>query len=251
MGRVRCAWLAAAVLAGCSETVELDRLPAGPSATAVEARSGDTLRLENGQDLKLAGVEAPGPGRPYAEEARRALHGLAAGRALDLAFDGARADDAGRQVAQARIAGTGRWLEGELLRAGAVRVRTQADNRALARPMLDAEAAARRAGRGLWGRPEYRVRLPGEVPSTARGFEVVEGRIVRAGRTGGFAYLDFSTDWRGGLSVHLPAAALDDFQLAGRHPFDLQGRLVRVRGLVEGRVLWIDHPEALELLREP
>jgi endonuclease YncB( thermonuclease family) len=242
--------LAGLALAACGDAVELDRLAAGPTAMALSAPTGDTLVLEGGKALRLAGIDAPGPGRPYADEARHVLEGLAARQRVSLAFDGARTDAEGRQLAQARLSDSGRWLEGELLRAGAARVRTTPDNRALAKRMLDAEALARRDRLGLWALPAYQVRLPEEVASAARGFEIVEGRVLRAGRMGGVAYMDFSRDWRTGLSVHMPIAALGDFQLAGRHPFDLAGKLVRVRGVVEGRVLWIDHPEALEVLKE-
>ena len=84
------------------------------------------------------------------------------------------------------------------------------------------------------------------------GFEVVEGRVVRVGQFGATTYLDFARDWRRRLSVHIPRSAVDDFNLANLSLPDLQGRLIRVRGLVrDGRTLWLDHPEALELLKEP
>ena len=65
-----------------------------------------------------------------------------------------------------------------MLEAGDARVRTWADNRALARPMLDAEARARLKGRGLWALPAYQVRLPDEAAARPFGFQLVEGRVV-------------------------------------------------------------------------
>ena len=251
MGR----WFAvvgALLLGGCGDSVELDRLSAGAHAQVASAVSGDTLKLTTGAELRLAGIEAPHDSEPYARESRALLQSLAAGRDIERLYGGAHADPTGREVAQARLSRGRRWLEGELLRAGAARVRTFADNRALASRMLDIEAGARRAKRGLWASPAYQVRLPEEVAQGAEDFEVVEGRVARVGRTGATTYLDFSQDWRRGLSVHIPRSAVDDFDLANRSLSGLQGRLIRVRGLVrDGRTLWLDHPEALEVLKEP
>jgi micrococcal nuclease len=252
MGRTMLAVTAALALAGCGDSVELDRLSAGAHVRVAAALSGDTLKLTTGAELRLAGVEAPHGAEPYARESRALLQRLAAGQDIEKLYGGARQDPTGREVAQARLSRGRRWLEGELLRAGAVRVRTFADNRALAKRMLDIEAEARRAKRGLWASPAYQVRLPEEVTQGGEDFEVVEGRVVRVGQTGATAYLDFSQDWRRGLSVHIPRSAVDDFDLANRSLYGLQGRLIRVRGLVrDGRALWLDHPEALEVLKEP
>ena len=253
MARGMAATVAAALaLAGCGDGVELDRLAAGPHARVASALSGDTLKLTTGAELRLAGVEAPHGSDPYAPQSRALLQGLAAGQDIERLYGGARADPTGREVAQARLSRGRRWLEGELLRAGAVRVRTFADNRALAKRMLDLEAGARKARRGLWALPAYQVRLPEEVAPGGEDFEVVEGRVVRVGRTGATTYLDFAQDWRRGLSVHIPRSAADDFDLANLDLSSLRGRLVRVRGLVRGgRTLWLDHPEALEVLKEP
>jgi len=243
--------IAVLALAGCGEAVDLDRLAAGPRLKIVAAVSGDTVKTADGTEVRLAGVEAPRAGEAYAEPARALLQGLVAGQEVELAYGGARQDPSGRAVAHVRLTRSRRWLEGELLRAGAARVRTYGDNRALAARMLAAEAEARWAKRGLWAAPAYEVRLPEEITPGMRGLQIVEGRVLRAGEARAIAYLDFAQDWRQGVSVHVPRAALDDFHLAGRHPLDLQGRLVRVRGTIrEGRVLWIDHPEALEILRE-
>ena len=68
-----------------------------------------------------------------------------------------------------------------------MRVRTTAENRALAAPMLALEAVARRSRRGLWALGAYRVRLPDELSRDDEGLQVVEGRVHRAGETGRLA----------------------------------------------------------------
>lgn len=251
MRRNLLAMAAALALAGCGDSVELDRLTAGPHTRVASALSGDTLKLATGAELRLAGIEAPRGSEPYAVEARALLQRLAAGQDIEKLYGGARQDPTGREVAQVRVSRGRVWLEGEMLRAGAARVRTFADNRALAARMLELEAGARMKKRGLWALSAYQVRLPEEIAAVDQDFEVVEGRVMRVSRAGATTYLDFTQDWRRGLSVHIPRAAVDDFDLANRSLSALRGRLIRVRGMVrDGRTLWVDHPEALEVLKE-
>jgi hypothetical protein len=57
------------------------------------------------------------------------------------------------------------------------------------------------------------------------------------------------------LSVQVPGRALQDFRAAGLEPKGLEGRLVRVRGWLRAGsgepTIRADHPEQIELLREP
>jgi 2-hydroxychromene-2-carboxylate isomerase len=94
------------------------------------------------------------------------------------------------------------------------------------------------------------VRLPQELSPQDRGLQLVEGRVRRAGETRAFAYLDFSAEWRDEASVQIPSRALADFRAAGLDPLRLEGRLIRVRGDVQGLRLTVDHPEAIERLRD-
>lgn len=212
-----------------------------------EVRSGDVVVLASGLVVKLAGLDAPRRDAPYADQARATLQDMVDGREVELLYGGAKRDAYGRALAQVRLVKGRRWVQDALLRAGAARVRTYADNRALARRMLDAEARARADGKGLWR--SYRVLLPEEVTRNTDGFQIVEGRVRRSGDAYGRLYLDFGADGRG-FSVEIPAKAERDFAQAGLSPQALRGRLVRVRGLVSGEVMRLDHPEAVELLRE-
>jgi hypothetical protein len=122
-------------------------------------------------------------------------------------------------------------------------VRTFADNRALAAQMLEREAKARAAGRGLWALPYYQVRLPWEVRGV-RGFQIVEGKVSAVRPVGE----GFELDLQGHLAVDVPGRAAADFVSAGKPIPELAGRLVRVRGTVRGGSMRIDHPEAVEVL---
>ena len=238
----------ACALAGCGDGGALDGLPQGREGRVTAVLSGDVLVLDGHEQVKLAGIDAPEVGEPYAQPARQALAQLAAGRRVALFFGGARADAQGRTLAEVEDADSRRWLQGALLDAGAVRVRTAPDNRVPAKALLAREAAARGAGRGLWTIPLYEVRLPGEVRPWDDGFMLVEGRVRRVGEGRAGLYLDFDDNWRDTVSIALVRRALADFRAAGLDPFALQGRLIRVRGWVRGGRLTVDHPEQIEAL---
>jgi micrococcal nuclease len=249
LGLAGAALLPLGLLAGCGEP-GLDQLAAGPRAKVAEVHNGDSLTLEGGQVVRLAGLEAPKGDQPYAAEARAALVDLAAGRLVQLYYGGARQDAYGRALAHLRLERDGVWLQKALLEQGAARVRTYPDNRALARPMLDAEAEARKASRGLWTLLAYRVRLPEEAAVDPFGFQIVEGRVASAQADG----YGLSVDLEHWLLAQIPHAAEPLFVSAGLDPAALRGRLVRVRGVARpGRgqaLLSLDHPEQVELLRE-
>lgn len=240
-------------LSACGDGAALDRLAQGPRAKVAAVPAGDRLTLEHGREVLLAGVQAPAPGRAFGNEARAALEHIAGGRSVELLFAG-QPSEQGAQTAQVRLSPGRLWVEGALLDAGAVWVRTAADDRALASQMLAREARARSARRGLWALRDYGVRLPDEIERGEHGFRLVEGRVAKSGRYGGLVYLDFGRDWRSVVSAHIPSSALRDFRSAGLDPLRLEGQLIRVRGVVNwsrgGPVLTLDHPEALEVLSD-
>jgi endonuclease YncB( thermonuclease family) len=228
----------------------LEQLTAGPAGKVVQARSGDSVALDGGTVVRLAGIEAPYGQMIYAAEAQMALSDLVAGQAVQLFFGGARQDPYGRTLAHLRLAKSGQWVQGAMLEQGAARVRTYADNRALARPMLDAEARARAAKRGLWTLLAYRVRLPEEAALDPYGFQVVEGRVtdVRDGDYGRTLDLEH---W---VQADIAHAAVAQFAAAGLTADRLKGKIIRVRAQLRrgggGALMTLDHPEQVETLRQ-
>ena len=78
----------------------------------------------------------------------------------------------------------GLWVQVALLRLGLARVYSFADNQTAVADMLVEERAARRAGRGIWALPFYRIRNPGELTGDIDSFQVVEGRVVAVAAAG-------------------------------------------------------------------
>jgi len=237
--------LAALALAGCGEAARLDALAGQGRGRVVEVVTGDMVRLDDGSDLKLAGITAPKLSEPYGEASRERLAKMVLGKDVELLSAGAAKDPFGRRLAQLRMAKGRRWVQGRMLEEGAARVRTFPESRALAKMMLRREAQGRNRARGLWALPAYRVLLPTEVLARPPGFALVEGQ-VRQVTTGGEArFLDLGH----GFIVEIPARAVQDFDSAERSPAELEGRLVRVRGYVSrGGTMRLDHPETVEIL---
>jgi endonuclease YncB( thermonuclease family) len=230
----------------------------GVAVKAERALGGDTLALEGGRVLRLAGVLAPraadrARGRESAAAAaaaREALDRLARGKALVLWHGDLAEDRHGRLFAHAHTA-EGAWLADELLRHGHARVFTQPGGAERAAEMLKLEGEARAARRGLWALPAYAVRGDEEAGRHTDSFQIVEGRVLKAAQARGILYLNFGRDIRRDFTIGLDRAALRAFRRAGRDPRALAGKRVRVRGWVlwrGGPYIGATHPEQVEVL---
>jgi micrococcal nuclease len=233
-------------LAGCGRDPALDRLAAGEEGRVVEVISGHSVELETGQGVRLVGLIAPKDDDPYAAAAEAKLSELVRGETVRLLYGGERRDRYGRALSHLRLAGSGVWVQRAMLEAGLARVNSWPDNRALVGEMLEAEARARNAGRGLWAHPRYRVRLPREAEPGE--FQIVEGRVREAREAGEGRVLIFG----GGFEAYIGPGELPQFERAGKPVDELSGQLLRLRGYVrDGPELRLTHPEQVELLRSP
>ncbi len=248
--------LVLATLPGWAADIE-GRLQAGGSGTVAEVIDGDTVRLDDGREVRLVGLQAPKLplGRkgfaewPLAETARQALAQLTRGRAVRLAYGGARLDRHRRHLAHLFI-DADTWVQGEMLGGGLARVYTFPDNRALAAEMLAREAAARDRGLGIWGHPFYRLRTAETVKRDDGTFQIVEARVLKAARVRDRVYLNFAPDWRTDFTVAIEADALPSFAAAGLNPLALEGAQIRVRGWIKtwnGPMIEATHPEQIEV----
>ncbi len=228
--------------------------PAAGAAQVVAVVDGATVRLASGVTARLAGVAAPLPGRdgappPHGRAARQALAALVLGRQVRLVDAGRRIDRYGRRVAHLFVGP--RWVQGALVAAGHLRVRSEADTRARIAELLAREAGARRAGRGLWADRRHAVRTPQTVWRDIGSWQIVEGRVKAVAARRAFTYLNFGADWRSDFTVGIDPRARRLFRRAGLDPAALKGRRIRVRGWVRrrnGPFIVATHPEQIELL---
>lgn len=232
-------------------------LPLGEQGVVAAIVDGDTLVLESGTEVRLVGIQAPKIplGRagfvawPLGEEARAALTGFALGRVVALHYGGRQMDRHGRALAHI-VRDDGLWVQAMMLEAGFARVYSFPDNRALVADMLNHEAVARRAGRGIWADDFYRPQSPESAADLLNTFQLVEGRVLSAAIVRGRAYLNFGTDWRSDFTATVSPRDRRVFDAEEYDLKGLEGRTVRVRGWIKsfnGPMIGVTHPEQIEV----
>ncbi len=239
----------------------------------VSAIDGQTLSLQDGRILRLAGIRTPQPplGWPAEKRWRRsadattALGTLAGGREILLYGPGKKlnSDRHDRLLAQV-VRADGLWLQGALLTAGMARVYTNLpgvgwapESDALVAALYAAEGLARLAGRGVWADPYYAVRCAGDLNNATDAVQVVQGRILAVADVKGALYLNFGADWRRDFTIRVERR--DRRRLGwSKKPLmldgaALEGALVEVRGWVywfNGPAIDLDHGARLRLLTD-
>lgn len=204
---------------------------------------GETLRLDDGGEVRLIGALAPRP--PDGHAARRALADLVDGRSVLLRYADRKRDRYGRALAQVVVAqtdaagapGSGIWVQQSLVRAGLARAYALPGNVACLRSLMAAEAEARAANAGHWGIGAFTVRQAADVAILGRRtglFEIVEGEVHRAARTRDLTYINFGSDWRRDFTAAIATGQVDRAKALERIKA-LAGRKIRVRGWIERR----------------
>lgn len=217
-------------------------LAPGFSATVARVVDASTFALDDGSQLRLAGVLLPHPGdtgahaaaSPDALAARAEVEALVLGKSITIAFGSERRDRYGRHLAHVAIEDgpERRWLQAHLLAQGLARVVTRAHDKTCEAEMLAAERAARQAGLGLWKTAAYRIRAATDLDvltALAGTFQVVEGSVTDSRGRSGSLRLEFAEKGRFGFVAVLPAAK----GAVAREAW--KGRRVRLRGWLEER----------------
>lgn len=250
---------------GMPETAALSPPEAQRVAAVID---GDTLRLADGRELRLCGVEAPKPEpalpglRPgdaalarLADAARRNLLDRIGTEPILLRYDSLKRDRYGRLLAQATTA-RGTWLQEAQVAAGWARVHGDGRNRFGLRSLLATEDRARTAGAGLWRHPAFAVRdaTDPRLGRFAGSYQIVQGRVAAAALVRGTDYINFGADRLTDLTLVLKKsllAMMDD----GSDPLMIDvgriaGRVIRCRGWLDlhgGPSIEISHPEQIEI----
>lgn len=253
-GRALCVWAVAAVLWAGGTAARAD-CPADRIDEYVRVRhvhDGDTVELSDGRRLRFIGINTPElardgrPAEPLAKAARDALRGLLkTGGRLGLRYDRERRDRYGRLLAHVYL-DPAHSVTARLLADGYGAVVAVPPNLWNLACYRREEAAARRAGRGLWGLAYYRPLSARRLPRHAQGFRLVTGRVSRVGESRHSLWLNLE----GGMALRI--ARKDLIYFRGFDAARWQGRRVEARGwlrLYRGRpVMQIRHPFMLRAL---
>lgn len=221
------------------------------TATVTRVVDGDTVWLADGRHVRLLGINAPElahegrPEEPLAREAQERLAALIGNQPITLSPGREPHDHYGRLLARVRLA-DGRDAGTELLRAGLAVAIAIPPNLAGLGAHEQAEAEARRAGRGIWSRPYFRPRTAANLHGDETGFYFVRGRIDRTGRSRKYIYLDLSRRF----ALMVPRR---DWRFFSGEPSDWVGRTVTARGWAfprgRGRLgMKIGHPSMVEVV---
>ena len=225
----------------------LDQQGEGRVATIVDARS---FRLEDGREIRLAGIERAGTD---GASAKAALSALVEGREVILHGEDDTPDRYGRQIAFVFVAGSEHSVQTELLRRGEALVSTEISDKNCTATLAIAESAARDSKLGIWAETAAikNTESPGDILAAIGHFTVVEGRVLSVRQAGSVTYLNFGRNWTQDFAATIPRRIIPSFEGAGLGPKLLENRRIRVRGVVSSRggprieVLRVGHIEVL------
>src|SRR3984893_3986558 len=207
-GLVLAAAATPAVAAGCTFEPQGE----GRVAAVIDAR---TLRLQDGREVRLAGIEPVTTERSNRGSA--ALSAIVANRDVTLSGEDDTPDRYGRQPAFVFLAGSGTLVQGLLLAQGEALVSGTVANRDCASVLIAAEAAAREAKRGTWADPAAikNAESPSDILAGIGQFTLVEGRVLSVRQAGATTYLNFGRNWTRDFAVTISRRILSAFEAAG------------------------------------
>ncbi|NVO12832.1 MAG: thermonuclease family protein [Rhodoplanes sp.] len=238
-----------------------------PGGTVTAVPDGRSLKLADGREVLLAGIEVapvefssepaagstaavatpgnttpppttaagaqPSPGA----EAREKLAALVRDREVVLRQGAPQPDRWNRLVAWGFVDGD-RPLQRELLAQGLARVAARVDDTPCMPALRTAEREARKANLGLWSDPVYAAlsaEQPAEILKRRGRFAVIVGRVDSVRESGGTIYVNFGRRWSEAFAGTIPKRIERTLQAAGLDPRRLAGRRVELRGIVEQR----------------
>jgi endonuclease YncB( thermonuclease family) len=205
----------------------------GRVTEVIDARS---FRLEDGREIRLAGIE-PALAEKSSDGRAQALAALLAKRSVRLHGDDDTPDRYGRQTAFAWILPDERLVQRELLAQGEALVSPHVGDMECAVALLAAEATARDTKRGIWADPTAikNTESPGGILSGIGRYTLVEGKVLSVRQAGATTYLNFGRNWTRDFAVTIPRRALANLAAAGLEPKSLENKRIRIRGFVETR----------------
>ncbi|WP_328765780.1 thermonuclease family protein [Devosia aurantiaca] len=257
---------AAAILSGLSAATAgaCDDLRMARGGVVTEVVDGDTVILDSGLVVRMIGTQAPKlplgregyPTWPLAPEAKTELENLALNKTVMLGYGGEEKDRYDRALAHVFVeeGDDAVWAQQHMVENGLARVYSFPDNRKCLDQLFAAEARARVERLGIWTDPYYSVRAadrPADLLDRVGDYELVEGRVLVAERSGSRVYLNFGRFYKEDFTAVIEAPALRLFAADGFDPLTLENAFVRIRGWVDDRDgprIEITHPEQIEVL---
>ena len=202
-------------------------------------------------ELRLASLVTPVPDRTEAF-----LTTLLNARSVDVEFLNDTTDRYGRRLGTIWLgeAGDRGDLHALLLREGLVQLYPYPDATDHLHAWRDAEHAGRANRAGIWSEAAYGVRDvdPDMLIQDVGTIQIVEGQVSDAEVLGnGRVYLNFGSDYRTDFTIRIDAELSEEFATRWGDLAAMEGRLIRVRGVIReenGPMIIPPNPERVELL---
>jgi len=226
-----CAALLIVSVSGANAACEFALQGEGRVAQIIDAR---TLRLDDGRDVRLAGIETP---TDDAARGRDALATLIEGREVTLHGADDRPDRYGHQIAFVAVKGTGASVQLELVARGEMAASPTITDKPCLAALFAAEETAREAGRGIWGSSAAlkNAERADDISARMGRFAVIEGTALSARLAGTAFYVNFGRRWTRDFAVTISKRMMPSFAAAGIDLNALTGKKIRVRGWIERR----------------
>jgi endonuclease YncB( thermonuclease family) len=219
------AFFVSALLCAPLVWAQCPRLPGGYHAEVAYVYDGDTVRLSDGQRVRLIGIDTPEMGRkgapdqPGALEAKRWLQQSTQGQRVYLLPGAEPKDRYGRTLAHLYLDND--LVSERMLQRGLGFALAVGANTRLADCLFAAEAEPRRAATGVWQRAP---RAAAEIDQP--GFAIINGRVSGITQTRTGYYVDLDNH----LALFVPQAMAS--VVAKLQP----GKRVEARGWVQDRL---------------
>lgn len=200
--------------------------------------------------MRLAGLELA-PGEP--DRGKATLTSLIEGRDVALHGPDDTPDRYGRQTAFVVLKDSTTPIQFELLNRGEALVSATVSDKACSSALLDAEAAARAARRGIWSGSAAlkNAERPDDILAGRGRFAVVEGTVTSARLAGATFYVNFGRRWTRDFAVTISRRMMPSVEAAGIDLKSLKDKRIRVRGWIEkrgGPRIEITHAGQIELM---
>ena len=130
------------------------------------------------------------------------------------------------------------WVQAYLVANGLARAYAQPGNALCISQLIALEDQARKARIGFWRDGTFRVHRVANIEGLRRlvgSYQIVEGRVLRQGRSRSRVYLNFGTDWRRDFTIGIELRLMKTFANAGVDVKKLRTRFVRIRGWLSWR----------------
>lgn len=118
------------------------------TTNTVQVVDGDTLTLENGEKVRLIGINAPEKSQPYGQQAAKRLRELTNNNQITLTYDKDTKDAYNRTLAYAYVDNT--FINEQMIKEGLALVETVPPNETYEGTFTEAEIDAQKNCRGLW-----------------------------------------------------------------------------------------------------